>query len=619
MANNELFVEVKTLIDQGELSKAEKSIQKLTRQSKAYKTSLDSLLTTQGANTKETQEARIALERVNKELQQSIQSYRRASESQEENTDEQRSTNAALQKAERQLKQNVQQIRKYRAAVDATTEKQQQFNASQRSATGGIRNNSKAANNANQILFSFGDAVQDGAQFQFGFAQGARAVGNNLAFASEQIALAAGGLGAGFKQIGKAVFGPAGVILAINAAITAITVLSNKSSKAKKDMDELNSSISDFAKEASSIGDDPLFDPLGVVGIEQSLNQLEDLRVKLQRLFDLRERAEDLRAFITAPKAGFTSGVEEAAEEYANVNREIKSLEETFGELTETQEENIKTIIDQNEANLAYKNALIEQNEVLKLQRDITEDVSPVVKRYRLGLFDTTDALTDLRNGYIEQAQELRESGELTDEQVDKLFVLEKAIESLNDEIDNFRPILTEEDMGAFEGDLSLEPIEVPFAPAPEEGLRGFQDEVTERRAEQALSRQEELLSVRIGIARGFEREVLKLKKQRIDRENNLIAEGVDREKAARLAQLEFERGLNDAKIKEQERTERQKTEITDEAIKRREALAKDLAASTEAVNKQVIQGLQGIIGDLLPAAKKSALALLVPQMLLKK
>ena len=66
----------------------------------------------------------------------------------------------------------------------------------------------KATNNANQILFSFGDAIQDGAQFQFGFAQGARAIGNNLAFAAEQFALTnqrAGGFLSTLKVLGKSV------------------------------------------------------------------------------------------------------------------------------------------------------------------------------------------------------------------------------------------------------------------------------------------------------------------------------------------------------------------------------------------------------------------------------
>ena len=113
----------------------------------------------------------------------------------------------------------------------------------------------KATNNANQILFSFGDAIQDGAQFQFGFAQGARAIGNNLAFAAEQFALTnqrAGGFLSTLKVLGKSFLGPAGIILAINAAITAITLYGDKIQKflnINKDLEASLGTITDAVKD----------------------------------------------------------------------------------------------------------------------------------------------------------------------------------------------------------------------------------------------------------------------------------------------------------------------------------------------------------------------------------
>lgn len=113
----------------------------------------------------------------------------------------------------------------------------------------------KATNNANQILFSFGDAIQDGAQFQFGFAQGARAIGNNLAFAAEQFALTnqrAGGFLSTLKILGKSFLGPAGIILAINAAITAITLYGDKIQKflnINKDLEASLGTITDAVKD----------------------------------------------------------------------------------------------------------------------------------------------------------------------------------------------------------------------------------------------------------------------------------------------------------------------------------------------------------------------------------
>lgn len=113
----------------------------------------------------------------------------------------------------------------------------------------------KTANNSNQILFSFGDAMQDGAQFSQGFGAGMRAVGNNLTFASEQIAIMTAKAGSGkaaMKSLAGAMFGPAGLIFAFNAAVTAVTLWAQSADKAKREAEELNVELKkteDFLKE----------------------------------------------------------------------------------------------------------------------------------------------------------------------------------------------------------------------------------------------------------------------------------------------------------------------------------------------------------------------------------
>ncbi len=173
------------------------------------------------------------------------------------------------------------------------TKTQKSLNTATTKATLGTRGFSTAANNANQILFSFGDAVQDGAQFQFGFAQGARAVGNNLAFASEQIALAAqkaGGLGNAFKAMGASLLGPAGIILAINAVITAITVLSQRSASAAKKLEDFYDGIIVTRNELSKFAGEGLSDILGTD--ESAVKQLEEIDRALEAV---QKRTSDFR------------------------------------------------------------------------------------------------------------------------------------------------------------------------------------------------------------------------------------------------------------------------------------------------------------------------------------
>lgn len=310
MANNELFLEVKTAIDQGNLNRAEKSIERLTKQSKAYRAALDSLVTVQGANSRETKEAELLVKRTNKALQQAVREYRQLANAQEENTDEALSYNSTLAKTDKEIKGNVQALRRYRASLDAVGEKQGQLSTAQRRTNAGLNNTSKAANNANQILFSFGDAIQDGAQFQFGFAEGARAVGNNLTFAAEQIAVAsrnAGSFKAGLAEIGGAILGPAGVILAINAIVTAITVFSQRAQKAKKATEELTDAAKEFLgiseDVASELAERGLFgeDEFDIKQLQFRKRFLEDESLRLQeeaqaindRLSELQSRADD--------------------------------------------------------------------------------------------------------------------------------------------------------------------------------------------------------------------------------------------------------------------------------------------------------------------------------------
>ena len=182
-----------------------------------------------------------------------------------------RELNAEFLKVDKSAKSSAKEL-------NNLTKTQKSLNTATTKATLGTRGFSTAANNANQILFSFGDAVQDGAQFQFGFAQGARAVGNNLAFASEQIALAAqkaGGLGNAFKAIGSSLLGPAGIILAINAVITAITVLSQRSATAAKKLEDFYDGIIVTRNELSKFAGEGLSNILGTD--ESAVKQLEDI------------------------------------------------------------------------------------------------------------------------------------------------------------------------------------------------------------------------------------------------------------------------------------------------------------------------------------------------------
>ena len=117
----------------------------------------------------------------------------------------------------------------------------------------------KTMSGANQTIFAFSDLVQDSTQFmiggKFNFAQGMRAIGNNVGFTAELFgnltqnvqrynqAVADGLIKNGeqvtrLQALRKSFFSTGGAVLAINAAVTIATVLLNKFGKKTEEVTE---------------------------------------------------------------------------------------------------------------------------------------------------------------------------------------------------------------------------------------------------------------------------------------------------------------------------------------------------------------------------------------------
>lgn len=97
----------------------------------------------------------------------------------------------------------------------------------------------KTQANANTVLLSFSQGIQD---LPFGFI----AVQNNITSLVAQFGFLqnrAGGLKESFKEIGKALSGPGGVLFAISTVVSVITILSMRSRTAKRDVNELTERI----------------------------------------------------------------------------------------------------------------------------------------------------------------------------------------------------------------------------------------------------------------------------------------------------------------------------------------------------------------------------------------
>lgn len=170
---------------------------------------------------------------------------------------------------------------------------------------------------ANQTLFSFGDIVNDAQQFQFGFAQGSRAIGNNIAFMAEQFAGVtnrAGGFTGALKAIGGSLLGPGGIIIGINLVISALTIFGDKlfstKEKAKLTKEEIEGLTGVFNDFSGALAGRKFFgeDPFGIsrLGFDQQLLKqvIKDTQSGLEGLTN---ETKDHRLEVLELQKGFSS------------------------------------------------------------------------------------------------------------------------------------------------------------------------------------------------------------------------------------------------------------------------------------------------------------------------
>jgi CheY-like chemotaxis protein len=110
---------------------------------------------------------------------------------------------------------------------------------------------SNASGSASFALLSLTQGIQDAGNFGMGAAQGIRAVNNNIqsfvtaaTFAASQTE---GGIVAVFKNMGKAMIGPAGILFAFSVVSAAVEFFANKSQTAKSDVEDLTKAWEDAA------------------------------------------------------------------------------------------------------------------------------------------------------------------------------------------------------------------------------------------------------------------------------------------------------------------------------------------------------------------------------------
>lgn len=177
----------------------------------------------------------------------------------------------ALRKAElagdqvilREMQQELQLRRLSIQEIELENRQRRALNATKKTgaqatgeATAQIQANVGATGSASFALLSLGQAFQDSAQFGMGFAQGLRAVNNNVQQVFTALALGSTQAG-GFKNLlatmrGQLI-GPGGLILLFSALSAGLEIFVTRAQKAKVSASDLSESISNLITSTSDI------------------------------------------------------------------------------------------------------------------------------------------------------------------------------------------------------------------------------------------------------------------------------------------------------------------------------------------------------------------------------
>lgn len=195
------------------------------------------------------------------------------------------------------------------------------------------QNVAHATGSASFALLSLGQAFQDSAQFGMGFAQGLRAINNNIQQVFTAIALGsvqAGGFGKFLRQMRGQLIGAGGLIIAFSALSAAMEFFANRAQKARKEAKELDDVLGDVAG--------GIFQQVG--GGEAIFGDPEVLR---SALGDIRDQIDGYKEAIESAResVGFGSLT---AEMLAAIDVQRNNLE-----LLEAQEEALKDIVAREE------------------------------------------------------------------------------------------------------------------------------------------------------------------------------------------------------------------------------------------------------------------------------
>lgn len=235
-----------------------------------------------------------------------------------------------LNRLNSEKEQAINVLRRYRKEVKQGTDNLNRMTAAEKRRKQAMDRASKSMAIGNQLAFSFGDLINDAAQFNYGFATGMRAIGNNISFTAEMFMLLnmqAAMSGKTLTHLLKSTMSPLVIgLLALNTAVSLVTVVTQRMEAAAKKtalgLDDFLGSVRALKREAEG------FSFMNANQIQADIEVLESMEPVFKQITD------------ASNKLKYQSN----REEFAQDKKALKELEERFGFTADEVKEANKTL-----------------------------------------------------------------------------------------------------------------------------------------------------------------------------------------------------------------------------------------------------------------------------------
>ena len=284
--------------------------------------------------------------------------------------------------------QAINVLRRYRKEVKQGTQNLERMTAAEKRRKQAMDRASKSMAIGNQLAFSFGDLINDAAQFNYGFATGMRAVGNNISFTAEMFMLLnmqAAMSGKTLTGLLKATMSPLVIgLLALNTAVSLVTVVTQRMEAAAKKtalgLDDFLGSVRALKREAegfSFMGTDTI---KAEIEILNSMVPVFDEIIKKEK--ELKDAQKDF--FLAKGFFEFRKSLKEVNSEFGFTAKEAKEAKDKLGVLQGTLDkvETVKSV-----------------TELAKLQESIINTANVFQRIFEFGLDGEAGQFKELEKG----------------------------------------------------------------------------------------------------------------------------------------------------------------------------------------------------------------------------